>query len=65
MQHRFSWIDTSYNVGVTQFEQRYARATKPVAIGAFKPFSDGYERFKQQGLITKDLENIFKEHILI
>jgi len=65
IRHRFSLLDTRYNVGVTQFDQRYERATKPVMIGAFKPFSDGYERFKRQGLITEDLENIFKEHILI
>jgi hypothetical protein len=63
IQHRFSWIDTTYNVGVTQFEQRIEKASKPIMIGAFKPGSAGYNRFKHANLITKDLENIFKEHI--
>jgi len=63
IQHRFSYIDTRYNVGVTQFNNRLEKATKPVIIGAFKPNDKGYINFKQAGLIPDDLETIFKEHI--
>lgn len=63
MQHRFSWIDTSYNVGVTQFEQRYARAMKPVAIGAFKPGEKGYHHFIDNNLVPTELLHIFNKHL--
>ena len=58
-------LDTTYNVGVTQFDLRYQRATKPVKVGAFKPASKGYEIFKAAGLVPKALDLIFKEHELI
>ena len=63
IQSRFSWIDTRYNVGVTQFENRLNKATKPIFIGAFKPNSNGHKLFKDSGLIPNELEEIFKKHI--
>lgn len=58
-------LDTTYNVGVTQFDLRYQRATKPVKIGAFKPASKGCEVFRAAGLVPEELITIFKEHELI
>jgi hypothetical protein len=58
-------LDTTYNVGVTQFDLRYQRATKPVKVGAFKPASKGYEIFKAAGLVPEALDLIFKKHELI
>ena len=63
IQSRFSWIDTRYNVGITQFEDRLNKATKPIFIGAFKPNSNGHKLFKDSGLIPNELEEIFKKHI--
>jgi len=64
IQHRFSWIDTRYNVGATQFNDRYQKATKPVLIAGFKPGYKGSNYFEQQGLISEELKNIFKKHII-
>jgi hypothetical protein len=62
IQSRFVELDTTYNVGVTQFSNRYDKASKPIRIGAFKPGTDGYNLFKQHGLIDSELDNIFKQH---
>jgi len=64
IRHRFSWIDTRYNVGATQFNDRYQKATKPVLIAGFKPGHKGSEYFEQAGLISEELKNIFKTHII-
>lgn len=65
IQSRFSWLDSRYNVGVTQFEDRLNKATKPIVIGAFKPGSEGYDIFLKNGLIPNELNEIFKIHKLI
>jgi hypothetical protein len=65
IQNRFSWIDTCYNVGITQFEERYDKATKPIIVGAFKPNSKNYTKFLNNNLISVELNEIFKTHNLL
>jgi len=65
IQSQFSKLNNTYNVGVTQFEMRYNIAEKPIRIGAFKPGSAGYSTFLNNGLITEELNEIFKTHKLI
>jgi hypothetical protein len=65
IHNRFSLLNSTFNVGVTQFDLRYSHAAKPVYIGAFKPNNIGYESFLQNNLISDDLTEIFKRHNLI
>jgi len=65
IQTRFTELDSTFNVGVTGFVDRYKKASMPIKIGAFKPGSSGHMLFKQHGLVDDELENIFKEHKII
>jgi len=65
IQSRFVELDTTFNVGVTQFSDRYIKASKPITIGAFKPGSDGYMLFKENNLIDLNLEKIYKLYNII
>jgi hypothetical protein len=65
IQTRFTELDSTFNVGVTGFADRYKKASTPVKIGAFKPGSSGHALFKEYGLVDNELENIFKEHNII
>lgn len=60
-----SELNTTYNVGATQFDLRYRAAQRPITIGAFKPGGKGYENFVNEKLVDPELEAIFKQHELI
>lgn len=62
---RITEIDLRYNIGVTQFSDRYDRAKKPICIGAFKPFTKDHEVFKQHNLVDAELERIFETHLSV
>ena len=64
IQNEFSKLNNTYNVGVTQFENRYQVADKPIKIGAFKPNGKGYEKFLDKQLIPGELTEIFNKHKL-
>lgn len=65
IQNRFSLLNETYNVGVTQFNLRFNKAIKPITIGAFKPNHKGYELFIEHNLIPDSLLDIFKHHGLL
>lgn len=65
IQYRFSELNTRYNMGATQFELRRMKAEGDILIGAFKPNEDSYLKFKNAGLVSSDLQEIFKIHGLI
>jgi hypothetical protein len=65
IQSEFTKLNNTYNVGVTQFDMRYQTAEKPIKIGAFKPGSEGYNKFIHKQLIPGELAEIFSKHKLI
>jgi hypothetical protein len=65
IQSRFTQLNNTYNVGVTQFKMRLDTAELPIKIGAFKPGSEGYNIFLDNKLIPNELNEIFKIHKLI
>ena len=62
---RLSKLNNTYNIGVTQFEQRYAMATLPISVAGFKPDYKGYDFFLDRNLIPIELQEIFKTHKII
>lgn len=65
IQSRFSILNNTYNIGVTQFDLRYSMANKPIQIAGFKPDYKGYDFFVNKNLISNELSDIFKLHNII
>jgi len=63
IQSRFSLLDNRYNVGCTQFNQRYNSATKPINVAAFKPDTPkDMNQFIERELVSKQMLNIFEKN---
>jgi hypothetical protein len=63
IRHRFSELNSKFNIGCTQFDQRYKNAELPIHIGAFKPGESGYENFINNDLVPTELLHIFNKHL--
>lgn len=64
IRSRFSLLDTRYNLGCTQFDERYIQATHPICIAAFKPNDKEYNKFLDKLLIPDELQIILNNHII-
>ena len=66
LQSRFTLLDNKYNVGCTNFEQRYTNATLPICVAAFKP-NDPKEvqKFMSKNLLDDGLLEIFTKQEII
>lgn len=63
IQHRFSLLNNQYNLGCTQFDLRYEKASHPIYVAAFKPNDiQNISKFTNENLVSQELLNIFKEH---
>lgn len=62
IRSRFTELDTMFNVGCTQFEDRLNRTNSRIAIGAFKPGTSCYDKFIDHNLIPNNLDSIFSTY---
>lgn len=66
IQSRFSLLNNQYNLGCTQFKDRYKSATKPIFVGAFKPNNErNIDKFKEKKLLSQNLINILNKNQLL
>ena len=66
IKNQISIIDASYNLGMTQLEERLNRTKEKTKVVAVKPnINKDYVKIKQLKLIDVDLENIFKHNNII
>ena len=69
--HRVSTLDTSYNMGMTGFNDRYKNAVKPLKVAHFHPNDEKQWNYMVEGenelgvkVVNKRLLKIFKKHKL-
>ena len=66
IQNRFSLLNNQYNVGCTQFDDRYNSAMKPIIVAAFKPNEKKeVSLFYDKKIINDNLLDILKKNKLL
>ena len=66
IQSRFSLLNNKYNVGCTNFEDRYSSAKLPICVAAFKPGDPNeVKKFMSKNLLSTEIFNIFNKESLM